>query len=247
MNLQFLFFLIAEVAIALTAVNVDNVQTPYYGFVHLGVMSSQFAMLGVFLGIGGAPLRYRLGLTLVGVGGLIGMNLFRNPFNGWELLLQTVRLPVAAWVFRSIRIRKGVTLKLTDAKSEIRLFQFSVSRLFVLSFLGASIIGLLEILRADGGPVYDFSLLMFIVLIGVAGSLVPVLVATTVLSQPNLAAIAVSVLAVSALAFAMASFGYMAADSYEAKRWFSTTMVEATTMAVSLVLIQIIGFRLCDE
>ena len=178
MTLRFLLFLITHLAVLLAAQSHDSIDSQLYGYVYPGVVSSQFALLGIWLGVGGSAASYRIATALLGCIALCGLSFLRSPVNPWELLYELVRLPVLGLFFLAIRRKRGLVLKQTGRCADGKLFRTVLPHLLFLALLSVFIFAFWQKLESEGASYYR--LVLPTILMGLAGSLVPLVVAPDV-------------------------------------------------------------------
>lgn len=244
MNSRTIAFVAAQITILLAAAYFHD-GTHWRGCVFHGVLAAQFALVGVWLGVGDRPLfqRWSIGLSFGFI--LAAVAVTRPNFNPWELLLASIRVIALGVVFGLVRRQKEVVVRRTEKATELCLFQLSLVHLFLLMFGSATFFALLRLLEAYGGGLYDILLVATMVILGLAASLVSLVASTVALSNSNVTTVTATVFAILVVACGLAWFAYVQTDSTEtAAQWLAVPVLEAMFVATSLYCIRWGGYQL---
>ncbi len=240
-------FVVAQITILFAAAHFHD-GTHWRGCVFYGVLAAQFAIIGVWLGVGDRPLLQRCATGLLFGTILAAVAITRPNFNPWELLLAGIRVIALGVVFGLIRRKKELRIRRTDQHAEVRLLQFSLKHLFVLMFGSAAFLALLRLLESYGGGLYDVLLAVTIVTLGLAAALVSVVASAAALSNSNVATITTTTFVILIVAGGLAWVAYSQTNSLEtAAQWFSVCILEAILVTTSLMAFRLSGYQLVRQ
>jgi hypothetical protein len=240
-------FVVAQITMLFAAAHFHD-GTHWRGCVFYGVIAAQFAMVGVWLGVGDRPLLQRWATGLLFGILLAAVAITRPNFNPWELMLASVRVIALGVVFGLIRRKRKLIVRRTDRHTEVRLLQLSLMHLFVLMFGSAAFLALMRWLESYGGGLYDVLLVVTMVILGLAASLVSVMASAAALSNSDVTTITATTFAILVVAGGLAWVAYAQTDSAEtAAQWFAACILEALLVATSLLAFRLRGYQLVRE
>jgi hypothetical protein len=245
MNARLVIFILAQIGIAIVASLLDKPGTQLYRYLFDGVLSAQFALVGIWLGMGDHRIGQRLTIAVLGIIGLSAVAVTRPFFNGWEFLLALVRLLVFGVVYSFIRRNRQLVFGRASAFVDVQMFRVSLKQLFGLIFGVAAFLALDRSLESYSGPWYSMFLVIATVMVGMGGALVPLVASLASLGKRNAASAIISGFAILVLAAAIAAFTYSQTNSWRtAAQWFTSSIVEALMICASIIAFRQCGFRL---
>ncbi len=240
-----LLFLSGQLAILILAVLLQVPGAAWPAAILQSILSAQFALIGVWLASGDRPTPQKILEAVLFASGLCAAAAFASNFNPWELLLAATRLLVVGTTVGWVCNRQKLRLRRSATDTDVQLLQIKLVHLFVATFVCASLIALMRGLERYAGSAHDLLLLLMVLLIGVAGSLASLLAALASLSKWKATNAAVTIGGVLLAAAARAWIGYANTGSYVmAARLFTTLLVEAAFVTISLVVIRALRYRL---
>ena len=248
MSSRLLIFVIAQVIVTGLTIVLRAPDSGWHNVVFHGVLSAQFALLGIWAGVGRPPKHQRIPFSICCALALCAVAITHANFNAWELLLAPVRFPVLGAIYAAIRSRRGLVARREQGHTDVILLRLTIRQQLVVTAGVAAVLALMQLLESYAGPLYDTLLVVLVVLVGIGGSLVSVVAAGAAWSKLDMTTVVLSIVAILGLAGLMAWVGHAGTGSVvTAASWFARPLVEAFVVVISLLGIRFAGYQLVGE